>query len=119
MIKAMNVCMKPYSEAEVMDFISKFGPDREALKGEMNYWFARILCERFDGLLEYRPVTGAFCVLIGNDFYDASGKIDRKGIASNDMYNWDSYKIFEPLESARIIRDAILKIPAELVTDAE
>lgn len=111
MIKTMNVSMRPYSESEVLDFISKFGEDRTALQNEMDYWFAKILCERFDGILMYRPITRGFCALIGNDLYDASGKIERRSVASNDLHDWEIYKKYEPADCARIYHDAILKIP--------
>lgn len=117
MIKTMNVVMRPFSDEEILDFIDKFGDSREAMKGEMCYWFARILAERFGGEVIYQSVDCHFCTLIENRFYDASGNITKE-INPNYAMPWKDYQRFEPAHSARVIREAIWKISNAPISDA-
>lgn len=71
------------------------------------YWFAYILKERFNGQIWYLPIDNHFITLIDNLFYDANGQYSLEN--NKCIYNWEHYKIIEPLESERIEKYCIRK----------
>lgn len=66
------------------------------------YWFAIILRERFNGTIEYNPITNHFATRIGKHLYDASGKISSDGFEL-----WEAYREQDALHTQHIERDCI------------
>lgn len=96
---------------EVLSFINAFKSShpREIedcfLHGNC-YWFAHILAERFKGgVIYYLPIDNHFVCFVGGKYYDISGEVK----VNYPYYAWNFYKVIEPLESHRIIRDCIEK----------
>lgn len=69
------------------------------------YWFAHILCSRFDGEIYYLPIENHFIAYIGASFYDITGEIK----PNEKPYKWTLYTSIEPFQSYRITRDCINK----------
>lgn len=71
----------PQSSDEVLRFISRFTLSGNAPQVETVfscgccYWFARILCERFDGVLFYNATENHFAAMVGERLYDIRGEI--------------------------------------------
>ena len=79
------------------------------------YYFAIILHERFGrGLIMYIPIYNHFCYKIDENLYDISGKIKDEEKIKLAVY-WERYKNEEYLDSERIIRDCICKIPSKYI----
>lgn len=68
------------------------------------YWFAQILEKRFGGTIVYYPIMNHFAFCKNECVYDITGQIEDK-----KYYDWEWYKEFEPIESARIIKQCITK----------
>ena len=92
-------------EQEVLDFIKRrWRKDANWTDGNC-YWFARILCDRFDQLdIYYLPVDGHFVAGDGEQFYDFNGVVctDEKIILFEKIKETDS------LWYEHIVRDCVL-----------
>lgn len=88
---------------EVKEFISRFrrlsprGEVVDVFTGGCCYWFARILCERFDGVMMYDPVANHFAAGIAGKLYDITGELTDE----LHMVPWDEYD-FDPTARKRI-----------------
>lgn len=71
------------------------------------FWFAKILEERFEGIIYYMPIDNHFITRIGNDYYDIRGKLNAEQI--NPCSPWSEYEHTDSLEVGRIYRDCIYK----------
>lgn len=95
---------------EILSFINRFKQSNPAAMEEAFtrgncYWFAKVLNDRFyfhDGEIMYNPVKGHFAWQVGMRLYDITGEIDGLGFES-----WFWFKVREPIETERIIRDCI------------
>lgn len=98
-----NLDPEPPREIDIDGFILAFPPAmvHEFLHG-FCYWFAFILSERFRGSIEYNPVLNHFATKVGDDLWDASGKVIGGGFEP-----WDAYKRIDPIHTQRIERDCI------------
>ena len=100
---------------EILKFISHFNiPEVVHLftHGQC-YWFARLLQERFSDYqhlcyIVYNPIDNHFALQHGKYLYDATGVVG--SINDSSWVDWDIYKIFEPLDAARVERDCIKEI---------
>ena len=98
-------------EKEVLVFISKFqneGTIKTFTEG-CCYWFARILKERFHGIIMYNSVDNHFASLIDTHLYDITGNISDKIEICDSWYEWDEYKKLDSLETERIYKYCINK----------
>lgn len=59
------------------------------------YWFAKILCDRFDdGVIVYDPVQNHFAAQIAARFYDITGEItDASNFVPWSMYYDESHRL--------------------------
>lgn len=96
---------------EVLTFISHFkqpdpaGAEKLFLYGNC-YWFAHILCERFQHAeLYYLPIDNHFITYYKGKYYDISGQITPK----DKPIKWNIFRAIEPLGAMRIERDCINK----------
>ena len=89
--------------AEITEFISRFrslspsGEIIDVFTCGCCYWFAFILCERFQGTMMYDPVANHFAAGIQGRNYDITGDI-------TDLYRmvpWEDYD-FDPSARKRI-----------------
>ena len=93
---------------DVLRFINKF---KELHPSELEdaflhgncYWFAKILADRFHGVIYYLPINNHFITYIGMQYYDISGKV----IPDEEAVRWSSFQLIEPFEADRIKRDCI------------
>lgn len=86
---------------DVLKFIRLFSDAENAFKYGCCYWFAYMLCGRFDGVMYYDPVENHFASKIGDNYYDAGG------IADGFFFEWNDYKKRDKFEYGRILRDCI------------
>lgn len=94
----------------ILDFIAQFRElgAENCFSNGMCYWFARILQDRFGGLITYDLVENHFGfkeIIDTEKVYDITGDVTNK-------YNWVlwiDYQIQDPIHSSRIIRDCINK----------
>ena len=96
--------------SNVIDFINNFKkkyPDamEDTFLHGYCYWFAKILAERFEGVIYYEPIDNHFIAYIENHFYDITGEV----IPSQKARPWSVYQLWDELETQRIIRDCINK----------
>lgn len=96
---------------EVLTFIKHFkdpdpaGAEKLFLYGDC-YWFAHILCERFQyAEIYYMPIRNHFIVYYQGKYYDITGQITPK----ETPVKWSIFRAVEPLESMRIERFCIDK----------
>lgn len=66
------------------------------------YWFAFILCERFNGVMMYDPVANHFAAGVGSRLYDITGDVTERLNASP----WDEYE--DEIHKKRIEEQCIL-----------
>lgn len=69
------------------------------------YWFAKILSDRFLGLMMYNPIDNHFATIINTKLYDITGEIPW----TKDWYEWNKYKELDSLETERIYKYCIDK----------
>ena len=69
------------------------------------YWFARILNERFLGLIMYNPIDNHFATLVNAKLYDITGEIPW----TDEWKEWREYEKLDPLETKRIYKYCINK----------
>jgi hypothetical protein len=111
-MKEASVALEKEQEKEVVDFITDFKAMHPAevedvfLHGYC-YWFAKILEERFEGIIYYMPIDNHFITRIGKEYYDIRGKLN--GDEFNPCCPWSEYKHTDSLEVGRIYRDCIYK----------
>ena len=96
-----------HGDPEVCDFIKHFrNPGTiDVFTNGCCYWFAKILAERFDGMIMYNPIDNHFATYIKNILYDITGRIKM----DNEWVDWDEYKLIDPLDSRRVIKYCINK----------
>jgi len=70
------------------------------------YWFAKILADRFGGIIYYDEVDNHFITKIKDTFYDIMGECT---IDSSCTYPWSKYILIEPLNASRVYKYCILK----------
>lgn len=92
-------------DQEVLDFIKGFDSVKDFFLFGYCYWFARILEERFFGVICYLPIKNHFIVRIHNEYYDASGKVK----PDEKVYTWATYQYKYPSECRSIVRGCINK----------
>lgn len=102
--------MQQSISSKVLEFINDFKkqyPDamEDTFLHGYCYWFAKILSERFNGIICYEPVENHFITLIESHFYDISGEVT----PTEKTQPWEVYKWWDELETNRIIRDCIRK----------
>ena len=68
------------------------------------YWFAVILCERFDGEMFYLEVDNHWIVRIKGKFYDITGEVSGEGAE-----RWSEFVLRDPALRKRLYRDCIWK----------
>lgn len=101
----------------VLDFIGQFSAYGEAVNdcfsNGMCYYFAQILQQRFFGSAKivYDPVINHFATEIDGRVYDINGDITNEPYL---WYDWSTYRFQDSLETKRIIRDCIRKIPSDV-----
>ena len=94
---------------DVIEFVEKF---KERHRQELEevftcgycYWFAFILCERFNGTIVYNPIDCHFAMKLDESIYDITGEIESKGFV-----DWKEYQSEEIADSLRAIKNMILK----------
>ena len=64
------------------------------------YVFARALVEKFGGEIAYLAIDNHFIACIDYKFYDIRGLVPDEEIY--ECYNWESYKLFDPLDADRV-----------------
>lgn len=97
----------------ILDFIKKFqneGTIKIFTEG-CCYWFARILCERFDislykTTMMYNNIDGHFAAKINGRLYDITGELNETA----DWKTWDEFRENEPIYAQTVIRDCIKKL---------
>lgn len=98
---------------EILNFIKKFQNEGtiETFTQGCCYWFARILCERFDmelynTMIMYNNIDGHFAAKINGRLYDITGELNE----SSDWKTWDEFRENEPVYAKTVIRDCIKKL---------
>ena len=100
-----------------LDFIEQFTAYGTAVNYcfsyGMCYYFAQILQQRFFGSAKivYDPVINHFATEIDGRVYDINGDITNEPYV---WYDWSTYRFKDSLETKRIIRDCIRKIPSDV-----
>lgn len=77
--------------------ISKNGNITDVFTCGCCYWFAFILCTRFNATMMYDPIMNHFAARIGNRIYDITGDVTDK----YQMGEWDKFD--DELEKQRIV----------------
>lgn len=66
------------------------------------YWFAKILCDRFEGgVIVYDPVRNHFAAQIAARFYDITGEI----VSGYSFIPWLMYE--DPVHKQRLVKQCI------------
>ena len=92
------------TEDEVLEFINRrFSGDCHWTDGNC-YWFAKILCDRFDYLkIGYEAVVGHFIAYGNGKYYDWHGEY----FPEYRVYEWDKLKDEDDLWYCRLVRDCV------------
>ena len=69
------------------------------------YWFATILCQRFDGELYYLEIENHWIAKIGLKFYDVTGEVD-----GSNAVPWNEFVLRDEALTKRLYRDCIWKV---------
>lgn len=93
------------TENEILKFIERFGSAKTLFLFGYCYWFAKILEERFGGIICYMPIMNHFITRIHNKYYDASGEIK----PDEQVYVWSTFQYKYPTECRSIIAGCINK----------
>jgi hypothetical protein len=96
-------------EEEVLDFISTIKEKypleiEDTFSNGLCYWFAKILQIRFGGDIYFDPYHVHFAIIIDNNMYDITGKIER---CTSDWFNWEDYKLYN--DTTAIEKSCIIK----------
>ena len=99
------------SDDKVLAFIKRFEGSEETFTSGCCYWFARILCERFDislykTTMMYNNIDGHFAAKINGRLYDITGELNETA----DWKTWDEFRENEPIYAQTVIRDCIKKL---------
>lgn len=86
-------------------FINGFKPVKDFFLNGYCYWFAKLLEDRFNGVIYYMPIKNHFISRINGHYYDANGKIE----PDETVYLWSVYEIKNPIEAKRITKYCINK----------
>lgn len=96
-------------EEEVLDFISAIKKKypleiEDTFSNGLCYWFAKILEIRFGGDIYFDPYHVHFAIIIDNNMYDITGKIEPH---TSDWFNWEDYKLCN--DTTAIEKSCIIK----------
>lgn len=69
------------------------------------YWFAVILCDRFDGEMYYLEVENHWITKIGDRFYDVTGEV-----SGDNAERWSEFVLKDEALTKRLYRDCIWKV---------
>ena len=67
------------------------------------YWFAKILSERFCGVIVYDDVENHFGTEINGRVFDITGDVTERYL----WYPWEKFKTEDPVHAARIEKNCI------------
>ena len=96
----------------VLSFISHFALGEDCFLYGCCYWFAVILCKRFEFEtpgnchIYYHPVDNHFAAMIDGTLYDVTGSISPIGFEP-----WEQYMQYDVELYTRILNDCILFPP--------
>ena len=111
----MNI-NRSHLHPEITDFIRHFLQENDEVQASFLYgncyWFAKILEQRFErqyhcGGLYYNQVCNHFAVCLEGELFDALGILGPN--TKPGWVPWWHYKIVEPSDSYRVVRDCVLK----------
>lgn len=90
----------------VVDFIERrFQQDCNWCTGNC-YFFAVILKAAFpDGEIAYLPTYNHFVFMYNEQIYDWTGNVTDKYLTEEQLFYWEDYIVYEPLDARRVIRD--------------
>lgn len=122
----MNI-NKSHSYPEITDFICQFLQENDEVQTGFLYgncyWFAKILEQRFSlehkyhCNLYYNQILNHFSLAIEDELFDASGLIGP--IYQSGWVPWWHYKIVEPNDSYRVVRDCVLKTTDSQIKESQ
>lgn len=101
-------------DKKVINFIDKFKSSNKEvitslfLEEGYSYWFARILAERFDGIIMFNNINNYFACKIKNVLYNINGSLSNK--KSEDYKEWRIEKTRDSFITAKVMRDCILHL---------
>ena len=110
---------------EITNFIHYFLQENEEVQSNFLYgncyWFAVILKQRFQHqhrcYLCYNQILNHFSLGIDDELFDASGLIGPSYMPH--WSDWEDYKIIEPSDSYRVVRDCVLKTTDSQIKESQ